>query len=142
MGTDQYSPIALHEIDEGLHLAGVTARRAKVVALIYIPVSKKAVLAQFRALERGANGAFWNGNNRLLHPLVVQLVQRDKHQRTALSGGRRCFDQQVLAIAALVNPRLHLSHPKIADFYATACPLVGDFDDIGHVILRSALRTL
>ncbi|MNH87254.1 hypothetical protein D3C87_1322810 [compost metagenome] len=71
------------------------------------------MLAQRLIGKAAANRAFGYHDDGLLQALVMQLIQRDKHQGTGLPrcGGR--FDQQVLLAAFGVGAFLHGTHAQL-----------------------------
>ena len=117
---------------EDLHLASIATGGTEVVAGVKIPIGKEAVVGEFDHIKRATDGAFRHRHDHLFQPLVVQLVQPQKHQCTGLSRGGRRFQQQVLGIAGLEGPLLHLPHPEGISAGAFAGLGVGDVDKIGH----------
>jgi hypothetical protein len=109
--------------------AVVVARRvAQVPLAARPPVGPEAVLGQRLIVEAGADGLFRHDDDGLLQALVVQLVERDKHQRAALARGRRRLDEQVLLAALLIGALLHRPHAQGIGLGRCAVARIGDGD--------------
>ena len=134
MGADQHLVAALQESPDRAHLAlvgahFVIARRITQVPLrLDLPVGEEAVLAQRLVGEAATDGLLRHHDDGLLEALVVQLVQRDEHQRARLAGGRRRLDQQVLLATLGVGALLHRAHAQRIDLAGRAGARGGDRD--------------
>nr|WP_236016305.1 hypothetical protein [Brucella endophytica] len=114
MSADQNLVVAFQKRLRGIDLAAVCARRiAKVPFRGDMPIPIETVFRQRLVGEAGTDGFFRHNDNRLLAALVVELVQRDEHQRPALARCGRRFDQQVLFAPLLVHRLLHGPHAKL-----------------------------
>ncbi len=78
-------------------------------------------------------------DDRLLEPLIVELVEGDEHERAALARGRRRLDEQVLLAALLVGALLHRPHAKRVGLGRTAVAGIGDRDG-GSVFVSGILH--
>ena len=58
--------------------------------------------------------------------LVLQLVERDKHQGATLAGRRWRLDQEVLFTALFIGALLHRAHAKLVGLRRIARLGVGD----------------
>ena len=79
----------------------------------HLPVPVEAMLAQWLIGEATANGALGHYDDGLLQTLVIQLVQRDKHQGAGLARCGWRFDQQVLFAALGIGTFLHGAHAQL-----------------------------
>src|SRR5699024_8828 len=135
---DQGGVGAVEEVDKRVDLARGGARGAEVVLGLDLPVGEEAGGGQFRWGERRTDRPFRNRDDNLLPPLIVDLVQGDKHERARLARRRRSLNEQVLRIAPCEHSLLHLAHAKGIGVYRRACLCVGDIDDV-HRLARSAV---
>ena len=103
-----------HRLNLGLrHARLVNARRVAQVPLrCHLPVPLKALQAQRLVGKAAANRTLGHHHNGLLQTLLVQLVERNKHQRPRLARRRRRLDQQVLLTAHGVSALLHGAHAQ------------------------------
>ena len=63
-------------------------------------------------MEARADGFLRHDDDRLLEPLIVELVERDEHERAALARGGRRFDEKVLLAPLFIGAFLHRPHAK------------------------------
>ena len=97
-----------------LDLAAVrSGRAAKVPLRPDGPVGPEAEAAERHVREARADGFLGDNDDRLAHALVRELVERDEHERPALTRGRRRFDQKILLPPFLPGPLLHRAHPEL-----------------------------
>ena len=120
MRTDQHRIRCIHEGDELVDLAAGATRRAEIVLRIDCPVSKEAKLCELSGGERRTNRPLRHGDNHLLAPLVVQLVEPHKHERTGLTRCRWRLHQQVLCGTTGEHSLLHRAHTELVGIYAVA----------------------
>ena len=88
--------------------------------------AQKPILAQRLVVEARADGLFRHDDDRLLDALIVQLVERDEHQRAALARGRRRLDQQILLAALFEGALLHRPHAELVGFGRAAVAGIGN----------------
>lgn len=100
------------------------------------PVGPEAVRGQRLVCEAAADRALRDEDNGLLQPLVVQLVERDEHQRAGLARGRRRFDKQVLLAAAGIGALLHGPHAQRVGFARPTGASRGDRDRGNRPVVR------
>src|SRR6266851_6974741 len=95
---DQYLVAALKKGSNGFDLSAVViARRITEVPFwLHAPVFPKAELGQRLVVEACADCFFRHDDDRLLEPLILELVERDEHERATLARRGRRFDKQVL----------------------------------------------
>ena len=91
-----------------VHTGGV----AQVPLWRHLPIPIEAVLAQRLVGKAATDGTFRHYDDGLPQPLVVQLVQRNKHQRAGFARCRWRFDQQVLLATLGVGFHLHGAHAQ------------------------------
>src|SRR5690554_3015162 len=91
MGADQYLVSAFQKGAQGFDLAAIVGAWciAQIPLGLYMPVRPEAIVTEWLIIEAGADGFFWYNYDGLLQALVVQLVQGNKHQGTALARGWR-----------------------------------------------------
>src|SRR5207302_10988170 len=89
--TDQRLVLAAHKLPYSIHRAITVAPRrvAEVPLRRNMPIGEETELAQWLVVKTRADASFRHDDDRLLEFLVVQLVERDKHQRPALARRRR-----------------------------------------------------
>ena len=118
VGTDQHLVAAGQKLAHGIHFGLGNARLvyagcvAQVPLRRHLPVPPKALLAQQLIGKARTNGALRHHHDGLLQALVVQLVQRNKHQCSRLARGRGRLDQQILLAAPGVGALLHGAHAQ------------------------------
>ena len=118
MGADQCLVGAIQKLAHRIHLRLGHPRlvHARSVAQVplwgYLPIQIEAMLAQGFIGEAAADGTLGHHDDGLLHALVVELVQRDEHQRAGLARCRRRLDQQILLTALGIGALLHGAHPQ------------------------------
>jgi hypothetical protein len=91
MGAHQYLVVALQERADGLDLSAVvrTRRIAQIPLRLDPPVGPEAILCERLVIKACADRLLRHHNDGLFEALIVQLVERDEHQRPAFAGGRR-----------------------------------------------------
>src|SRR5262249_34229197 len=67
-------------------------------------------------VEACANGFPRHHDNGFPDTLVVQLVERDEHQRAAFPRGRGRFNKEVLLTALFIGALLHHAHTHFVRF--------------------------
>ena len=114
MSADQHLVGALKKRADGLDLSAVVAagRVAEIPFRLHAPVGPKAELGQRLVVEARADGFLRHDDDRLLEPLILQLVERDEHERAALARRGRRLDKQVLLAALFVGALLHGRMPS------------------------------
>ena len=117
----------LHRFD----LAAVVVARAlaEIPLRLHFPVRPEAELRQRFVVKARADRSLRHDDDRLLELLILQLIEGDEHQRAALAGRRRRFDEQVLLAALLPGALLHRAHAEAFALRRTA--VVGIFDGDG-----------
>ena len=128
MGADQHLVGAFKKRSDGLDLAAVViaGRVAEIPFRLHAPVRPKAELGQRLVVEARADGFLRHDDDRLLKPLVVQLVERDEHERAALARRGRRLDEQVLLAPLLVGALLHRPHAERVGLGRSAVAGVGN----------------
>ena len=127
VGADEHLVLALEERADRLHLAAILARRvAQVPARRDAPVRPEAMAAERLVVEAGADALLRHDDDRLLAPLVGELVERDEHQRAALARRGRRLDEEVLLAALFVGLLLHGAHAERVGFRGAAGAGIGD----------------
>ncbi len=139
VGADEHLVVALEERADRFDLAAILARRvAQVPPRRDAPVRPEAVAAERLVVEAGADALLRHDDDRLLAPLVGELVERDEHQRAALARRGRRLDQEVLLAALLIGLLLHRAHAERIGLRGAAGAGVGDrnggdgFPVVGH----------
>ena len=61
---------------------------------------------------------------------MLQLIERDEHQRATLTRCRRCLDEQKPLVTGLVGLGLHLAHAQFIGGTRRASLLVAYINDI------------
>ena len=91
MGANQYLIVAFQESAQRFDLATIVGawRIAQIPSGLNVPVFPEAIVTEWLIVEAGTDGLFRHNDNGLFQSLVVQLVQRDKHQGTALARSGR-----------------------------------------------------
>lgn len=114
MGADQHLVIASQKCAERINLAAIVGawRIAQIPLRLDAPVSPETELAQRFIVKARSDRLLGHHDNSLLDPLVRQLVERDEHQRTALAGSGRRFDQQILLTPPFKGTFLHRAHAQ------------------------------
>ena len=114
MGTNQYLIAAFEEGADRFDLAAICSGGiAQVPFGSHLPVGPETKVAQWLIAKTRADGFLWHDDNGLFDALIVQLVQRDEHQRPALSRRGRRFDQQILLTPFIICALLHLAHAHL-----------------------------
>ncbi|MCY1235393.1 hypothetical protein D9M72_480080 [compost metagenome] len=133
-----------HGLDLGRRdLAVVLAGSVAQVPLrAHNPVGPEAVLGELFIGKAAADGALGHNDDRLLQPLVLDLVQGNKHQCPGLARRRRRLDEQVLLAALGISTLLHRPHAQGIDL--AGCPRArrrnGDRGDcvlVGRIFRRA-----
>ena len=91
-----------------------------------MPVGPEPKLGKRLVGEARPDGFFGDGDDGLAQSLIMQLVQRHEHQRTALTRCGRGLDQQILLAALLISALLHRSHAQFIRFGRIAILGVGN----------------
>ena len=90
VSADHDPVVAVEKRPDRVDLAAIGARRVAEIPLRgNDPVGPESELAQRRVGEARADGPLGHHDDGLLEALIVQLVQRDEHQRPALARCRR-----------------------------------------------------
>ena len=116
MGADQHAVIAGEELADRPDLGGIDAlfirprRVAQVPLWLHRPIRPEAEFRERLVRETAADRLLRHNDDRLFQPLIVQLVERDKHQCARLPRGGRRLDQQILLTPLVVGALLHLAH--------------------------------
>ena len=127
VGADEHLVVALEERADGFHLAAILARRvAQVPPGRDAPVRPEAVAAERLVVEAGADALLRHDDDCLLASLVGQLVERDEHQRAALTRRGRRLDEEVLLAALLIGLLLHRAHAERVGLRGAAGAGIGD----------------
>ena len=103
-------------------------RVAKVPLGLHMPVRPKSGLGERLVVEAGPNGSLGHDDDGLLDVLILELVERDKHQRAALARRWWRFDEQVLLAPSLVHALLHGPHAEGIGFGRCAATGVAHAD--------------
>ncbi len=124
MGANQHFVAALQECAEGIHLATVVAsgRITEAPLGFNAPVRPESILRQRLIVETRTDRAFRHDDDDLLEALILELVERDKHERPALTGSGRRFNEKILLSAPFIGAFLHRSHPEGIGLGCTAIP--------------------
>src|SRR5215469_3708614 len=77
-------------------------------------------------LKTRADGLLGHDDDGLLQALILQLVERDKHERTALAGRGRGLNEQVLLAPLLIGALLRGPHTKRVRLCRTAVADIGN----------------
>lgn len=114
MGADQHLVVASQERLDRIDLAAAlrAGRVAQVPFRLHLPIRPKTEPGQQLVVEARADGFLRHDDDRLSEPLIMELVEGDEHQGTALSRGGRRLDEKVLFAPFLVGPLLHRPHAK------------------------------
>ena len=127
VGTDQDPVVAVEKRFDRIDLAAVGARCVTEIPLRdNDPVGPESELAQRCVGEARADGPLGHHDDGLLEALIVQLVQRDEHQRSALARCRRRLDQEILLTSLLPGPLLHRTHAEFVGPRGVAATGIGD----------------
>ena len=128
MGADQHLVVAFQENPERIDLAAVVVARcvAQVPFWLDVPVGPEAMLAERFVMEAGADGLFRHDDDGLLDALILQLVERDEHQRAALARGGRGLDQKILLAALFEGALLHRPHAELVGLGRAAIAGIGN----------------
>ena len=142
MGADQYLVAALKKRTYRFDLAAIRSGRVAQVPLRRdLPIGPETKLAQWFIAETCADGFLRHDDNGLFDALIMQLVESDEHQRTALTRRGRRLDQQILLAPLFISAFLHLPHAHLVGFGRRAIGFIfnGDRGDgFGHCeILKS-----
>ena len=129
MGANQHAVTAFQKRTDRVHLAAIRAGRvAKVPPRLNLPIRPKTELRQWFIGKAGPDGFFWHDDDRLLQALIVQLVQRDEHQRPAFAASRGRLDQKVLLSPLFIGALLHDAHAEFVGRGRTAVAGIRDGD--------------
>ncbi len=132
MCADQHLVAAGQELTHRSHLGlgrtglVTTWRVAQVPLRRHLPVPVEAEACQGFVGKAATDGPFGHHHDGLLQALVVQLVQRNEHQRTGLARSRWRLDQQVLLTALGVGALLHGTHAQLVGLAGCAGACGGD----------------
>ena len=146
VGADQHLVVARQELPDRLDLGLGDARLVDAWRVAQVPLRRdrpvpvEAVLGQGFIGEAAADRSLRHHDDGLLQALVVQLVQRNEHQRPALARCRRRLDEQVLLAALGVGTLLHRAHAQLVGLGRSAGACRGDghrrhgvgVDRVGH----------
>ena len=113
MRADQYLIVSCQKAAYRIRLTALAGTVTQIPFGLDVPISPEAEFRQRLVSKAGANGLFGYGDNRLTQPLVKQFIQRDKHQRPALTRGRWRLDQQILLTTVLIGALLHRAHTQL-----------------------------
>src|ERR1700733_4173765 len=88
VSADQHLVAALKKRPNRLDLSAVVlaGRVAEVPFWLYAPVGPKSKIRERLIVEARADGLFRHNDDCLLDPLVLDLIEGDEHERTALAG--------------------------------------------------------
>src|ERR1017187_13944 len=95
VGANQDFIVTFQEGADGIHFSAIiSARRVTKIPLRRnTPIRPEPMLRQRRVMETCTDRTFRHNDDCLLYALIRQLVERDEHERPALSGGGRRFNE-------------------------------------------------
>ena len=112
VGADEFGGCGMVEkLAQLVFLRGIAAGGLTEIPVgCHFPVGEEAEFLQRRVFERATDILLRHRHNDFADALIGELVESHEHHSTTFAGCRRRFDEQILAVALVIDHSLHLAH--------------------------------